>query len=64
MTNTQVMEQFTSDFGFTVAFLIGALGINVFFGSKVLYWYLMLVFLSMLVMNYQKLNYFFQKGVK
>lgn len=51
-----VMKDFTNDLGFTVAFLIGALVINVTFGSRVLYGYLVLVLLSMLVINSAKLK--------
>lgn len=63
MTNSEIMKSFTGDLGFTVAFLIGALAINVFMGGKVLKWYLLLVFLSMLVTNADQLKTFL-KGVK
>ncbi len=49
------MSMFTKDLGFTVAFLIGAMLINMTLGEKPLYWYLILVLLSMMVLNSSKL---------
>lgn len=51
----EIMESFTKDLGFTVAFLIGALLINMTLGEKPLYGYLILVLLSMVVLNSNKL---------
>lgn len=51
----EAMTMFTKDLGFTVAFLIGAMLINMTLGEKPLYWYLFLVLLSMLVLNSSKL---------
>jgi hypothetical protein len=45
------MTNLTKDLGFTIAFLIGALLISMTMGDKPLYWYLILVLLSMVVMN-------------
>lgn len=49
--NNTVMQNLTKDLGFTIAFLIGALLISMTMGDKPLYWYLILVLLSMVVMN-------------
>jgi hypothetical protein len=56
MTNNSIMADFTSDLKFTVWFLIGALLINTFLGSKVLYGYLVLVLLSMVAVNGAKIS--------
>jgi len=60
----KAISDFTNDLGFTVLFLIGALIINLTFGSKVLYGYLVLVLLSMSVMNYNKISYYLGKVAK
>ena len=57
MTN-MLLKDFTKDIGFILAFLVGALGVNVIFGNKVLYYYLILVLVSMLVVNSSKISYY------
>jgi len=58
------MTMFTKDLGFTVAFLIGALLISMTLGEKPLYWYLILVLLSMLVLNSANLGALLKKVTK
>lgn len=61
MTNNKIMADFTKDLKFTVWFLIGALLINTFLGSKVLYGYLILVLLSMLALNGSKISHYMKE---
>ncbi len=58
------MTMFTKDLEFTVAFLIGALLISMTLGEKPLYWYLILVLLSMLVLNSANLGALLKKVTK
>lgn len=61
MNSNQIIQSFTVDLGMALGFLIGALLVNITLGTKVLYWYLILVLLSMLVMNGETLKNFLGK---
>ena len=47
----KVVENFYKDFGFIIGFLVGSLVIEMTFGEKVQYHFLILVLFSMLILN-------------
>ena len=53
-----LLEKFTEDIGFILAFLVGALVVQSTLGNKVLYAYLLLVLASMAVLNASKIKYY------
>lgn len=59
------MKNFYNSFSFILSFMILVLFFNLLFGSKFVEWFLLLVLLSMLVMNSDKVGFIFkglQKG--
>lgn len=52
------MEQFYKDFGFIIGFLVCVLVIQMSFGDKVARGFIVLVLLSMLILNYEKMGNF------
>ena len=50
------MQEFTRSMKFIVSFLVIVLFLNMFTSNKMTYSFLVLVLLSMLVINYEKLN--------
>lgn len=62
MTATSdAMEIITGEIGFIAFFLISCLLISMFFSEKILYYYLLLVFLGELIFNSQKLAELYRK---
>ena len=55
------MEKFYKDFGFVIAFMILALVIEIWFGDKAQWGFLMLVLLSMIIINASDFNNFVDK---
>ena len=55
------MEKFYKDFGLVIAFMILALVIEIWFGDKAQWGFLMLVLLSMIVINASDFNKFVDK---
>lgn len=47
----KAVENFYKDFGFIIGFLVGSLVIEMAFGEKVQYHFLILVLFSMLILN-------------
>ena len=47
----KAVENFYKDFGFIIGFLVGSLVIEMTFGEKVQYHFLLLVLFSMLILN-------------
>ena len=57
------MQKFYDSFTFIISFMILVLVFNMFFGSKFVEWFLLLVLLSMIVVNSDKIKYIF-KGLE
>lgn len=57
----EIMQEFTGQFGFIIFFLVSSLLISLTFGEKVLYGYLLLVFLSQMVLNADKIGSIIRK---
>lgn len=57
------MRNFYNSFTFIISFMILVLVFNMFFGSKFTEWFLLLVLLSMVVVNSEKVKYIF-KGLE
>ena len=57
------MQNFYNSFTFIISFMILVLVFNMFFGSKFTEWFLLLVMLSMVVVNSDKVKYIF-KGLE
>ena len=57
------MKNFYDSFTFIISFMILVLFFNMFMGSKFTEWFLLLVLLSMIVVNGDKVKYIF-KGLE
>ena len=57
------MQNFYDSFTFIISFMILVLFFNMFFGGKFTEWFLLLVLLSMIVVNSDKVKYIF-KGLE
>ena len=57
------MKSFYDSFTFIISFMILVLVFNMLFGSKFTEWFLLLVMLSMVVVNADKIKYIF-KGLE
>ena len=57
------MKNFYDSFTFIISFMILVLVFNMMFGSKFVEWFLLLVMLSMVVVNADKVKYIF-KGLE
>lgn len=54
------MQNFYESFTFIISFMILVLVFNMFFGGKFTEWFLLLVLLSMIVVNSDKVKYIFR----
>ena len=57
------MKNFYDSFTFIISFMVLVLVFNMMFGSKFVEWFLLLVMLSMVVVNADKIKYIF-KGLE
>lgn len=57
------MEKFYNSFTFIISFMVLVMAFNMMFGSKFTEWFLLLVLLSMIVVNSDKVRHIF-KGLE